>query len=519
MLFSSWAAFYPIPVYSVLTLALPVHRQLLSELLGGNGEEELKWLLGLIKGGRARGPTGRMLTGRDIKKKWKNLSLEKSFDRTKFMGNNREIFEYINFHDWEEKSLPLVSESFLDSQQPVYLSTLVLFLSNGILNRRAIPKHPDINRNRFTDITNKEVLAQAGNVKVVPYKEEEKSGEECPQNPYCDILPMTSKDTEEDQTDDCYAAVKVTKADVEKSFEAVFGHVPTLDDVSKTMVIGDYIILFLLQLQDHFQFESHASYGCLITALAMNIWKETKDEAIERIDSMQIPMNAVPAVAMLLFSIRIPIKLGFLLGETRAAVAHASILACKATEIKGQVAVGVVNFEEENAADAHNLPSSILKDFSNQANEQEGRNFEIGSMKDFLLEQAILAIHAGEDYWANANYNKRIRTSIQKALQAFKKASNHNPHLATIKSHWQETAKRSWDPTDDDEGFQQLGETLYNNRWLKEKTALRKINPVYIFWIISTLTNFTSDAKSAAALKSLIDHGESSNQVSFLIWF
>jgi len=399
--------------------------------------------------------------------------------------------------------------------------TLSLFQSfvwscGGSTPPKPIMCQPNVNGKRFsklqkiTHATNTHFVAVPYKANHRPFHRDETS------NSSCRILPMTLSDTIDSQSKLGSYASPIDSDDVVKTYTMVFGADIDSDfhgllngarkRAREKGIDGDGYILALLTSrliqQLHLEFKKSQNqddvYGKLLLSLAQYTWGE--EDAHSKLDHLKIPPTMVEPLTLIAFAFRVPIKLGYLVGES-IIPAYVKMILERRELIGDEFEFEATIYILQHAPGGF-LQMQDLKQISNRMLEETQNACVPGSLFDFICEAAAEKCECKEsesitEYHGNDGYKEKLIEDQKSAWEKFLIASCYNPHLMKIRSDYESNGGKQLD--EEEEG---VLKTLERASWNQHA---EKNTPKAIIWVLTFLTQFCDTSSAKALLQFLME--------------
>lgn len=369
-----------------------------------------------------------------------------------------------------------------------------------------IPHQADVNGKRFTPEVDLESTFQGktplGSERryqflAVPYKVRSDSqsleGNGC-KDKECRVIPMRLRDTLNEVSAEESFASGLESEDFVPIFNRLFGSCAS-DDLVRKKPAATLVVLLLHIINSNFRMVRSQGFIDLLTSIAKGVWGENVAE--ERLKDLQIPQRHIVQFTLVVFGAIVPVKLGYLMGESVALAINESVFACK------KVHLGASHLDLLQLPDGQ-FPHIRMKEMSNTVIRHKISLLNAASLADFILENAVTAMKSpstqemelkDKDIWEENSCKKQSW-----ALDLLLEARKHHLDIRQILSEYEKNQKARTFCLDNDDGrkffLDKAKKKIYNPRSNSQA-------PKVLFFVISLLTQFCC-AETARALVKLL---------------
>lgn len=321
--------------------------------------------------------------------------------------------------------------------------TLCIFLHIGVdANNNLIPFQADVNGKRFIPTTQNEAPdeTKSCNALVVPYQfgqENEVESDDSDDDDddildtsegrksACQIVPMTYQGTKSAAASrtprlPARTARTVDAKDILKVFDILFQQRP--GNVKNMAPIKIFAILVLCI--DHcFDLKTIEGWMKLLVAMGRHAWGR---DWYLRLNDLALEERSIPSFALALFSSMIPLKLGFLSGDSFVAQVHSNLL-------QGRGMYSNLATTQILQPKPAKLSRTGMKFISNQQITEDRGNHITGSALDFFLEILLDYEMQQNNFCETEAYLKQdVHDRIEHALGLLVEAAMYNPHIKKV---------------------------------------------------------------------------------------
>lgn len=398
----------------------------------------------------------------------------------------------------------------------VSCDTLAMFLHVQVApptsGGKLIPFQADVNGKRFTSMLSDRTQTRNCNVVAVPYMigrnaPGSNSGQQEDED-VCRVRPMTYEDsiacaTGKEIDEVVGYAEQITDKEISKTFQILFGWDP-LSDESNDSPMGSALFMLLLRcIEESFVVGTLGGCKKLLMAIGKHQWPGS--DVVEMLNKLKIPDDAIFDVTLAIFSAVIPLKLGFLSGESFVLTAHKNLRGRK--ENDHPVFKSSATLMEPRGDEFKHVE---MKKASNEHSTSGRQDYVPGSIMDFILEATVenIAVPAADPSNQdsdNKSYYEDLKSSIGRAIERIIQASKHNPDIRALKEAYErKRAEANGCPVTLAECSEHVGKTFLSRSINPNLLSTSKSEgPVNLFVLIMLLTDF-ADRKGAKILAKFL---------------
>lgn len=373
----------------------------------------------------------------------------KHWEKLPKLGDTKKFLRQVKCRSNQIKSTKKWAPFISQTNTTIPIEVACLFLHILELGENLVPCQPTVAGPRFATLQTKGYKElQVGNITGVAYIVAP-VGPDGLQEGAASVLPMTYVHSvalaEMQSAGDVVelfesSPTRVGARHVMGVFQILYGSLPEDEDNWKSLEedggAAKLFSLLLLNLGETYRDVGNLFWKLLLTAIAKDVFGS--DACIDKLNDLRISNNKLPAFTLALFSCIIPLKLGFLSGESFVVTTHQALtnqrpaqpaLSASTTLLQPRF----VSPDNDEGPDPNVLPTKNLRCHSNELNAAARQGCTTGSIRDFFLE-TFLRCQTQNNALIDVNeeYAKDQRAKTRMAIDKIIAAAEHNPHVGTL---------------------------------------------------------------------------------------